>query len=81
MVDEAALAEALAEKRIWGAGLDVFENEPEVHPGLVGLDNVTMMPHIGSAEERYREEMTAMVSANAAAILAGDRPPNAVIER
>ena len=81
VVDEAALAEALAEKRIWGAGLDVFENEPEVHPGLVGLDNVTMMPHIGSAEARYREEMTAMVSANAAAILAGETPPNAVVER
>lgn len=81
VIDEAALAEALADKRIWGAGLDVFEDEPEIHPGLVGLDNVTMMPHVGSAEERYREEMTGMVSANAAAILSGERPPNAVVER
>lgn len=78
VVDEAALAEALAAKRIWGAGLDVFEREPEIHPGLVGLDNVVMAPHIGSAERKYREMMTQMVADNATAILAGQEPPNAV---
>ncbi|VAX39419.1 D-3-phosphoglycerate dehydrogenase, partial [hydrothermal vent metagenome] len=78
VVDEGALVEVLTEKRIWGAGLDVFEREPRVHPGLVGLDNVVMAPHIGSAERRYREMMTAMVAANATAILAGEEPPNRV---
>ena len=78
VVDEAALAEALAAGRIGGAGLDVFEREPEVHPGLLELANVVMAPHVGSAETRYREMMTEMVSANAAAILAGREPPNRV---
>ena len=78
VVDEAALAETLREKRIWGAGLDVFEREPEVHPGLVGLDNVVMAPHIGSAEIKYREMMTQMVGENAAAILEGREPPNRI---
>ncbi|MCC7388176.1 MAG: D-glycerate dehydrogenase [Phycisphaerales bacterium] len=78
VVDEGALAEALAAKRIWGAGLDVFEREPEIHPGLVGLDNVIMAPHIGSAERKYREMMTQMVADNAVAILAGREPPNRV---
>lgn len=78
VVDEAALAEALRERRIWGAGLDVFEREPEIHPDLVGLDNVVMAPHVGSAEIRYREMMTQMVAENAAAILEGREPPNRV---
>ncbi len=78
VIDEAALAEALANKQIWGAGLDVFEREPEIHPGLVGLDNVTMTPHIGSAEVRFREAMTQMVADNAGAILRGETPPNLV---
>jgi len=78
VVDEAALADALREKRIWGAGLDVFEREPEIHEGLKGLSNVVMTPHIGSAERRYREMMTAMVGENAGAILRGQEPPNRV---
>ena len=80
VVDEAALAEALRDGRIWGAGLDVFEREPEINPGLVGLDSVTLMPHIGSAEKRWRERMTEMVAANAARMLAGERPVNPVME-
>ncbi len=79
VVDEGALAEALQEGRIFGAGLDVFEAEPRVDVGLVGLTNVVMTPHIGSAEERYRREMTAMVSANVAAVLEGKAPPNRVV--
>jgi glyoxylate reductase len=78
VVDVAALADALANERLWGAGLDVFEREPEIHPGLVGLDTVTMTPHIGSAEVRFREEMTRMVARNAEAILNGETPPNLV---
>lgn len=79
IIDEAALAEALASGRIFGAGLDVFEKEPRVHPGLVGLKNVVMTPHIGSAEDRYRREMAAMACANVAAVLAGREPPNRVV--
>jgi glyoxylate reductase len=77
-VDEEALAAALKANRIWGAGLDVFENEPRIHPGLIGLENCVLTPHIGSAEEKYRRLMTQMVSENAAAILAGGKPPNQV---
>lgn len=78
VIDEAALAQALREKRIWGAGLDVFENEPRIHPDLLGLDNVTMTPHIGSAAIKYREMMTRMVEENVQAILDGRDPPFAV---
>ena len=77
-VDEAALVAVLQQRRIWGAGLDVFEHEPKVHPGLLTLDNVVLTPHVGSAEQRWREEMTRMVFANATAILAGKSPPNRV---
>ncbi len=78
VIDEAALAAALKERRIYGAGLDVFENEPRVHPELIGLTNCVLTPHIGSAEEKYRRLMTEMVSENAGAMLAGKRPPNQV---
>lgn len=77
-VDENALVEALKANKIWGAGLDVFENEPRVHPGLIGLDNVVLAPHIGSAETKYRLLMTEMVSENAIAVLAGREPINPV---
>lgn len=82
IVDERALAAALAEGRLWGAGLDVFEREPMVHPALLsGPARVrcVLTPHIGSAAERYRLMMTAMVAANAGAIVAGTAPPNRVV--
>jgi glyoxylate reductase len=77
-VDESALVEALSARRIWGAGLDVFEHEPRIHPGLPALDNVVMAPHIGSGERYWREEMTRMVCDNAAAIIAGRPAPNLI---
>lgn len=78
IVDESALVEALKANRLHGAGLDVFENEPRLHPELAALENVVVTPHIGSAAARYREAMTEMVLSNAAAILQGKPPPNAV---
>jgi len=76
IVDEQALVDALKAGRLFGAGLDVFEREPTVHPDLIAMDNVTLTPHIGSAERKYREMMTEMVSANIAAVFAGREPPN-----
>ena len=76
IVDESALAEALAAGRLWGAGLDVFEREPEVHQGIVSSDRAVITPHIGSAAKRYREMMTEIVARNIRAVLAGQRPPN-----
>ncbi|MAY73305.1 MAG: D-glycerate dehydrogenase [Phycisphaerae bacterium] len=78
VVDEAALVEALRAKRLFGAGLDVLEDEPRGAAGLFELDSVVLTPHIGSAERRYREAMTAMVCENADAILNGRQPPNLV---
>lgn len=78
IVDEAALVETLKARRIWGAGLDVFEQEPHVHPGLVGLDNCVLSPHVGSASMWSRSMMTRMVCENARAVLAGTSPPNFV---
>jgi glyoxylate reductase len=76
VVDEAALVEALREGRIFGAGLDVYEREPEVHPGLLELENVVLAPHIASASVRTRAEMSALAVRNLLAGLRRERPPN-----
>jgi glyoxylate reductase len=71
VVDEAALVKALSEKWIAGAGLDVFEEEPSIHPGLLALDNVTMAPHIGSASGETRIAMASLAVRNCLAVLDG----------
>lgn len=78
VVDEQALVDALKRGHLYGAGLDVFEREPTVHPDLIPMTNVVLTPHIGSAETRFRELMTEMACENAAAVLGGKEPPNRV---
>jgi glyoxylate reductase len=80
VVDEAALVERLRDGRLRGAALDVYEREPELSPGLAELDNVVLLPHLGSGTVETRREMVAMAIANIRAALAGERPPNAVNE-
>jgi glyoxylate reductase len=76
IVDERALVEALRERRIAGAGLDVFEREPEVEQALLGMPNVVLTPHLGSAVGELRESMAHIVVDNIAAVVEGRRPPN-----
>lgn len=78
VIDEQALVDALDEERLWGAGLDVYEKEPEVHPGLIHNPRVVLTPHIGSAEIAWRRAMTQMVCANVSAVLKGQEPPNRI---
>ena len=76
IVDEAALVRVLAERRIAGAALDVFEHEPKVDPALLAMPNVVLTPHIGSAVRELRESMAHIVVDNILALLAGPPPPN-----
>jgi glyoxylate reductase len=76
LVDEAALARALRDGRIAGAGLDVYEHEPAVTPELIALPNVVLTPHVGSADRETRERIAGVVVDNIEAWLRGDRPPN-----
>jgi glyoxylate reductase len=78
VVDEAALVQALREGWIAGAGLDVFEDEPAVHPGLLELSNVVLSPHIGSASHDTRIKMAALALDNCLAVLEGRTPPTPV---
>ena len=75
VIDEAALAEALREGVIFGAGLDVFEKEPDVHPELLKLENVVVIPHLGSATVDTRIAMGMLAAENLIAGLEGRRPP------
>ena len=78
VVDEKALVEALRFRRIAGAGLDVYENEPMMAPGLAQLDNAVLLPHIASASVDTRTKMGTMAVSNLIAGLAGKLPPNCV---
>jgi glyoxylate reductase len=76
VVDEKALVEALQKGQIAGAGLDVFEWEPKVSPELMAMENVVMVPHIGSATFATREAMSLTAAKNIIAALKGETPPN-----
>jgi glyoxylate reductase len=78
VIDEAALAEALADGELFAAGLDVFENEPEVHPRLLELENAVIIPHLGSATVETRDAMGFLAVENLMKALAGERPPTLV---
>ena len=76
VVDEAALVAALEQKKLAGAGLDVYEREPIVHPGLLGRKDVVLAPHLGSATLETRTKMAVVAAKNVAAVFEGRRPPN-----
>lgn len=78
IVDEEALVDALRNGHIAGAGLDVFEREPSVHPGLLELENVVLVPHLGSATVETRTAMATLAADNALAVLRGDEPPTPI---
>jgi glyoxylate reductase len=74
LVDEAALVDALRDGPLAGAGLDVYEREPALHPGLLELPNVTLLPHIGSATRETRTRMAVLAARNVHAVLTGNPP-------
>jgi glyoxylate reductase len=76
IVDDEALVGALKDGTIWAAGLDVYENEPRVNPGLLGLKNVVLTPHIASATTPTRQAMAMTAAKNLVAALSGQAPPN-----
>jgi glyoxylate reductase len=74
LVDAQALAEALRSGRLAAAGLDVFEHEPSVEPALLTLENVVLLPHVGSATAKARDAMARLAAENVIAVLAGNPP-------
>jgi glyoxylate reductase len=78
IIDESALALALREGQIAGAGLDVFEQEPKVHPWLLELENVALVPHLGSATVETRTAMAVLAADNTLAVLGGKQPPTPI---
>ena len=79
VVDEDALAEALEDRRIFAAGLDVYEREPAISARLLAAPNTTLLPHVGSATVQTRTEMARLAASGAAAILRGEVPDNCVV--
>lgn len=79
VLDEAALVAALEEGHLGGAGLDVYEDEPAVHPGLLDRRDVVLLPHVGSATRETRAAMAELAVANVEAVLAGREPPTPVV--
>jgi glyoxylate reductase len=79
LIDEAALAEAVGRRSLAGVGLDVYENEPAIHPGLIGHANVVLLPHLGSATLEARQDMGDRVILNVMTLQNGHRPPDRVI--
>ena len=75
VVEEEALVDALEQRRIFGAGLDVYEKEPKVHPGLLAADSAVLLPHVGSATVEAREGMGRLAAENLVAVLEGREPP------
>jgi glyoxylate reductase len=78
VIDEAALVAALEGRKIAGAALDVYENEPKIHPGLLKRSDVILAPHIASASIETRTKMAQMAAENVLTLFAGGRPPNAL---
>ena len=78
VIDEEAMIEALENGRIWGAGFDVYEHEPIVHKKLLGMDNVILLPHIGSATTETRQKMALVTAKNLVQALQGEKPDNLI---
>ncbi len=78
VIDEGALFDALRVRRIHGAGLDVYEEEPKVYPGLIDLDNVVLLPHLGSATEGTRINMATLACEGVIDVLSGRRPKHCI---
>jgi glyoxylate reductase len=78
VVDEAALADALHDGRLFAAGIDVYEREPEVHPRLLSAPRAVLLPHVGSGTRATRTRMAQLACAGAVAVLNGETPPNLV---
>jgi glyoxylate reductase len=78
VIKEEDLADVLINKKIYGAGLDVFENEPKIHEKLIGLDNVVLFPHIGSASQETRAKMAEIAAKNVLKVLQGKAPLNLI---
>jgi lactate dehydrogenase-like 2-hydroxyacid dehydrogenase len=79
VVDGASLAVALTNGPLGAAGLDVFENEPEIHPALLACPNAVFTPHMGSADRRTREAMVSTAIADLIHVLRGERPDSPVV--
>ncbi len=78
IIDEKALVKALKDRRIAGAGLDVYENEPDLAPGLMDCENVVLLPHLGSASRETRDKMATMAATNALSLLRKEKALNTV---